>query len=339
VNAALTRVLDKVDRLLGKELEPAKPEPASSATPSSEQALVDAMGEMRKLLQRTGAGFAAGAAALLAGLGYAQLHQVFPIPPAHRSWIAAAALAGVLLALVGAIVFAGRFFSAQRRILITTRESDRDADINGEDEEIRAKFFRDAAVTEHAPSLEAIEFRARRLERIARVTGDSELKSRLESEAKRLTAVYRLAMYRSAARILERRSRDAFKGSRYWALVTAAGIVLAFAAADYAKGERDRIGLLKECEAAITAGADEACDPVRSASERRAAKDRDADAKTAEDSALSAARVTFENTGSSRLELVEACSRVLFATPGLKESEDAARAAVVSACVQLVGGS
>src|SRR5688572_27413116 len=93
------RVLDKLDRLLGKELAPAKGETKPADESAQTKPLVDAMAEVRKLLQRTGAGFAAGAAALLVGLGYAQLHQTFPLPATHRGLVAVVASAGVALAL------------------------------------------------------------------------------------------------------------------------------------------------------------------------------------------------------------------------------------------------
>jgi hypothetical protein len=199
-------------------------------------------------------------------------------------------------------------------------------------------MFEDTANEENARSLRALELRALRLERIARATTDDKERGRLEAEAARLTAACRLAMTRAAARILERRARDAFKTSRYWALFTVLGIIAAFAAADYSKGERDRVTLLKDCQAAVAAGAEDACDSVRSGKATQAAQDTAAKKAKAEEQALATARETFRKETGTTLDRVEACSRVLLAAPGLAGAGDEARAAVVAACVQLSGG-
>src|SRR5205823_4745695 len=98
----------------------------------------------------------------------------------------------------------------------------------------------------------------------------------------------------------------------------------------------DRITLLKDCEAAVTAGADDACDSVRSPAEKRAAHAK----AELEAIALSAARLTFREGGATtRLERVEACSRVLLATAGLKGAGDATNAAVLDVCRGLTASS
>jgi hypothetical protein len=335
MNPLITRILTKIDALLSKQAEPEKETPPSSDQAARLKALQDAMAEMRQLLQRTGAGFGAGATAVLAGLGYAQLHQVFPIPPAHHDATLIAALLGVILAFGGAVFLSGRFFSAQRRIVVEPQLGG--DDIGRKDLPVQAKIYRAVALEEGAPSVEALELRARRLERIARQTTDKDTKAKLEAEASRITDAYRWAMRFAAASILERRSRDAFRGSRPFALIFAAGIIHAFGAADYAKGERDKIALFKDCEAAIAAGASEACGSIRDKSTTDKQTAKDDKAKDASSAALKAARVAFKNVaGKSRLERLEACSRVLLATPGFKADADRASASVVNACLNLI---
>ena len=305
-------ILLKIDQLLGKQLEEPTPEPKPPADTAREKAIVDQMAEIRRHLQRTGAAFGAGTTLLLAGLGYAQLHEVFPLPARSEVRTGLAAALGAALALGGAVILAGAFFRAQRRILITPARED--ADIKGDDAKIKSHFYQLVATEESAPSVEALELRARRFERMARMTSDEGVRNDLEKEAARVTGAYRWAMILSAGRILERRSRKASAHSVFWALVTALGIALVFGAADYSKGERDKIALFKSCEEARKLGADEACDSVRAAptaeeTRQQAAKQKAM--KRAEATALAQARRTFRNTPGPSLARLEACLKVL----------------------------
>lgn len=339
VASILLKVDQLLDQLLGKQVEKPKPEPEPkpSADAVREKAIADAMDEIRKLLQRTGAAFGAGATLLLAGLGYAQLHEVFPLP-AHNHWRTAfAAGIGALLAVAGAVLLAGVFFRAQRRILITPAE--KDDDFQKPDQKIKDEIYARVAVEENAPSLDALELRARRFERMALVTSDKGLRVELETEAARVTRAYRWAMVFSAARVLERRSRDAFKSSTIWAGMAALGIVLAFGAADYSKGERDKVALFKSCQEAIKLGAVDACDSVRAPLTTEQTKEKaknDRKAKKAERAALAKAHRTFRNTSKPLLARLQACSKVLSSTT---ETAQATTAAVLNACLRLMARS
>jgi hypothetical protein len=330
--ARVGSLLSKLERLL-------EPEPPPSVSPASarEQAVREAMAEMRKLLQRTGAAFGAGATLVLGGLGYAQLHEVFPLPANHARETALAALAGVVLAVGGSVGLAGAFFRAQRRILITP--ADEDDDIEGPDQALKMEMYDRVAMEESAPSLDALELRKTRFERMARTATSASLREELEAEAARVRDAYRWAMLASAQAILERRSRQAFQNSLLWALVGGAGIVLAFAAADYSKGERDRVALLRSCQEAVALGAEDACDSVRAKPSAREEAEATRDAQIEKRDvarALQRARRTFADPSKPRLVRLEACATVL---GSVRVPDPPAAAEILRSCLKLTAGS
>jgi hypothetical protein len=220
---------------------------------------------IRGLLQLTGTAIGTGATAVLAGLGYAQLHQIFPLPSSVNTlpyWI----LIGLISVgtLCSAFWLAAIFLKAQRRILLTAVPSESDVSGNGrvqrlidmvdyhgmsELDLVEARFSQ-AASEENATRLRDLELRANRLLRMSiRPAIKPDDQASLSKESKRLLAMLELTLYRVAEEILERRSASAFKGG--WtgvAFVCAAvGIVALFGIADYSKGQRDLVSLTKEC--------------------------------------------------------------------------------------------
>jgi hypothetical protein len=107
---------------------PDPPIPPSAAELERDAAyFVAGLADIRKLLQRMGAALGAVAVAVVAGLGYTHLHDLFPLP-GNKSWVGWVALAFGVSAAVGAVGITYRFFRAQRRILIlpTTGVDDRE---------------------------------------------------------------------------------------------------------------------------------------------------------------------------------------------------------------------
>jgi hypothetical protein len=288
----------------------------TTAPPATTDDLKDALAGMRTLLQRTGAGFAAGAAAILAGLGYARIHDLTPLP--HDYWwlIALVALIGASLALAGAALFAGRFFAAQRRILLAS-EREYCSDLNAEEETLRRQLYDDAARENGGSSLRAVELRGQRLERIAsQLSGTDPRRAALEAEAERLKGAVRQGMLNTAVSILERRSTRAFKS---WTTVITvsmfvAGVLLLFGAADYSKGQRDLVDARKDCLAVQKQGDPDACNPVLGGPITVPPADQTA---------------TFT--------AAKQCTATVLGANGLSP-DPAVQAAVVSACASLAGG-
>ncbi|MEK6274360.1 MAG: hypothetical protein AABM30_03395 [Actinomycetota bacterium] len=248
--------------LLGVEAKPnASTTPESDELPETVGAIADlrkAMESMRELLRRFGAALGAGATALLAGLGYTQVHKIFPLPADSSGWTWALAVASSVGSLVGAAWVAGRFFGAQRRIGIKT-EAGRET-LRPRERELRDRVFTDTAAEEDAAALRDVELRAIRLNRIAQHSSKAKAKD-LQDEAERLQGKVRLACVRAAAEILEWRSQQAFNGvlTKVAVLMTILGIVGIFGVADWSQGQRDLVALRKSCAEATTAGAIDAC--------------------------------------------------------------------------------
>jgi hypothetical protein len=332
VTSILLKVDQLLDQLLSKKPEPTE-EPEPSAGTDRVQQVRDQMQEIRKLLQRTAAAFGAAATLLLAGLGYAQLHQIFPLPVHDRVWTALAAAIGAAFAVVGAVLLSGAFFRAQRRILITP--ADKDEDFGKPDQKIKDDLYGRVAVEENAPSVDALELRARRLERMALATTDPDARDELEKEAARLTGAYRWVMILTSLHVLERRSQAAYRHSPIWALVAALGIALMFGAADYSKGERDKIALFTSCQQAIKLGANEACDSLREPAtpdEKRAKAAKQRNERKAQKAAVAKARAILKDASKPLVTRLQACARVLGTT---SEFAGAPTAAVLNACIRL----
>ncbi|MDX6397561.1 MAG: hypothetical protein QOJ43_969 [Gaiellaceae bacterium] len=251
-----------VKDVLGREKPEKKPkatEPASDPRAS--------MAKIREDLRRLGATLATGATALLAGLGWLQIHNVFPTPASHGRLLTGIALAGSLAALVGVGWLVQIIFSAQRRIPVSSDVGTvGDLGLKGEELNIRNHVFQSAAVAQGEPNetLRQLELDARQAERDAEdpPTPDDGEKSKVR--AARLDAAVDNAVASAALLILERRSAAVFRGWRTKVAfaLAAVGIVLAFGVADYSKGQRDLIALRKSCAEAVAAGAKDACSSV-----------------------------------------------------------------------------
>jgi hypothetical protein len=260
------------------------------------------MKSIRDSLKTMGGAFAAAAGVIVTGLGYARLHEAFPLPPYgwYRTAAICALILGALLTLGGAAWFSGRFFAAQRRIPMYTRipahpqeergflsgfgdfspesyaareygrrpdqsDEEKHVGLNKSEKVLRGEMFREDAQAEDASSLEALELRANRLDRIARRQSEGPSRAALEQEVARINSAIRLTFRRTAAAILERRAQDAYYGWPTKVAIAAfiVGLGLLFGTADWAKGERDLIGLRATCAEAEIKGAPDACKPVR----------------------------------------------------------------------------
>ena len=214
------------------------------------------MKEIRDHLRRVGAALGAAGGALLTGLGYTQVHKVFPLPTDSSIWLLVLAIAASFGALVGAATLAGRFYGAQRRILVSTEPDKADwwsrvrhrPDLLTRERKIRDHVYDQAARDESAQSLKAVELRANRYDRIARRGDPSKAEAR-EKESKRLLAAVEAALDDGALAVLERRAHQAFNGwlTRVALLATIAGIIGLFGLADWSQGQRDLLALGKTC--------------------------------------------------------------------------------------------
>lgn len=218
------------------------------------------MAEVRRLLQRTGAALGAAGVAIVGGLGYTQVHQIFPFPADASSCYLVLALVGLVGAFLGATLLSASFFGAQRRILIST-DGMQDS-LDRRERPIKEWICAEHAQTEYAHTLRDVELRALRLQRIGRRSAeDADV---LNAESDRLNRVVSIALIRTVATILERRAERAFRGplTAIALALTILGIISVFGVADYAKGQRDLIDLRAKCAAAEAQGATGACAAV-----------------------------------------------------------------------------
>jgi hypothetical protein len=209
---------------------------------------------------------ATGATAVLAGLGWVQLHNVFPVPDVGHPWlIVLAAAAGWLAALIGAGWLVQLLYAAQRRIPITTdlERLGPYGGLDGDEIAMRRAVFESAAEEHGRSSLRRVELDARRLECEAdRAEGPE--KQRKQARADRLNDAIDAAVVGAAGLILERRAAAVFKSNKAKLayVLAVVGIVLAYGAADYSKGQRDLVGVRKACAEAVKVGAANACESV-----------------------------------------------------------------------------
>lgn len=232
-----------------------------------------------------------------------------------------------LLAVGGAAWLASRFFGAQRRILISTEDGLTELADDAE-QNARDRIFEAVAAQEGARTLYALELRALRFGRIARSLSNAPQtsaasrtsvgRSYLESEAKVLTELVNLALWRAALWVLEYRSKKAFDGwqSKLALSATVVGLVGVFGIADYAKGERDLVDLRAKCQKAVAAGAVDACGSVRSDTNEKLVDDLLAQKDAEREAALADARKTFQDpappvTATEKAKWLEACVIVL----------------------------
>lgn len=297
------------------------------------------MEQIRTLLRRMGAALGAAATAILAGLGWTQVHEVFPLPEG-KGWLWIPALLASLAAFGGAAWLAARFFAAQRRIVIASDESVGEG-FRGDELEARDATFRLHALEEAAPSAYAMELRAYRFQRIAgELASEDPRKKKLESEGKRLLDLVELALSEAALWILEIRSRRAFKGlgTGIALAITVLGMVVLFGIADYAQGQRELIDLRAKCQDAVTKGAVDACDPVRSGANKQTAKEKADAAKKKSQEELKAATELLTGgppvTVPATIKWLEACVVVLGASESLSDLDPPA--GLVSTCSDLI---
>ena len=342
-------------------------EPAASSKPSAEKddaatAYVketrEAMQAMREHLRRMAAALGAGATAVLAGLGYSQIHQLFPLPEdlgtAHRVgrhsllaylgynpvpwkfWLAVIAAFGVVAAPVGAAWLAGRFFRAQRRIPIDAEG------LHGarstEEDELARKVFDDSARDEEAESLLALELRSKRFRHIAQGLSE-EARKQWEAKADYLDSVVEMAEAEAAATVLERRSEEVFSGRRTKAALAlaVAGFIALFGAADVAKGHRDLVALRSTCADAVSKGSTDACDPVSSQQREAVALAKEVvKARTEEERIKAAANAEKLAPGAQTLyKKVLACTKLLTVKPAFKSASEGVKTAAIKACAHL----
>lgn len=326
--------------------EPQPPTLASSGTVdpgAGSDALKEGMKAVRDHLRRTGTALGAIATAVLGGLGYARLHELFPVPAGDGWLIPAAAVAGLLGAL-GAAVLAGRFFAAQRRVLLTSEAEGwneaefKDHGFTDDEHEFVTDVLGDHAREEDAASVRAVELRGMRLERAARgLPAEDARRARLQAEAARLHGVVRIALMRGAATVLEHRADTAFRGrGTKLALVSAVvGILGLFALADYADGQRDLVDLRAKCAKAEKEGARDVCEPVLeplSAGEREAAEREAREAKAKADAALAKAEQLAGAERSALVDRARACDALVAAR--LEDAPEAVRVAATTACLR-----
>jgi len=202
--------------------------------------LTKIMGELRSDLVRTGTGLGAIVGTVLAGVGYTQVHDFFPFPADAPGWVRWGVVAAAALGTAAATFLVVRFYYAQRRILIGS-------DLSGlprhawRDRKLAKRITDQFAHEERAADILALDLRASRLGRIARGLDPNGARTKaIHAEAQRLENVVRLALVRTAASLLERRTRGAFGGMSSWIAIALAvgGIGFTFAVADYAKGQR-----------------------------------------------------------------------------------------------------
>lgn len=235
----------------------------------------DDMQAIRDHLRAVGSGIGVGLGALLTGLGYTQIHKLFPLPAGH-GYFAVLAFACSAAALIGAAILVGRFYAAQRRVPVSTDRdrpppqawlvklllmvvaSNRSPDGLTSDECARRdRVYDQSARDEGAHTLKALELRAYRMARIGRKVGD-ERGAGLVKESERLLDAVDEALGQGAAAVLERRAEQAFSGwfTRIPALLTIAGIIGIFGLADWSQGQRELVAVGKQCgeaKAAIAA--------------------------------------------------------------------------------------
>lgn len=250
--------LSAIDRPSGAEEKTPTTPTATPATPPSQieaqvAALRKAMVDMRTLLQRAGSLLATAGAAIVGGLGYQQLHSFFPIPPNLSSeaqfYLVTGVLGAALAAALGAALLARQFLTAQGRILLSSSIEGCD-DLNAAERAVVHRTYREVSRAELANELTDVDLRAERLSRVALATSDPLRRAAYQSESDRLEGVVELAIVQSAVRVLERRSSNAFRGPGTAASLVLAivGMALLFGLADYSKGERDKLDVVKKCK-------------------------------------------------------------------------------------------
>jgi hypothetical protein len=317
-----------------KEEEP----PPKEGSPSVDD-LKESLKEVRAHLRRLGSALAAGATAILAGLGYKTLHDLFPAPDTDRYLVPAIAAIGAALALTGAGWLTLRFFGAQRQIPLSTDTAGllgRLGKFDDDERDLRDEIYLRAAQEEGVDSLYAMELNAMRLEKLAQRATDPKRAERYQSQADRLNTKLRTTVLATAAMILERRADRVYRGpqTKIAFASAAAGIVLLFGAADYSKGERDSIALQKSCAEADKAGAKDPCTGVVDFTPKPMPQTSSPDA-AAERATLQQARGSLPRRARRVVRRVAGCRRIADAHPALnRPGAGAAKQTAVARCIR-----
>jgi hypothetical protein len=262
------------------------PSPTGVSPAASREELKAGRDAIRSSLQKTGSALAAGATVLLTALGLTQAYELFPLPQnladEDEKALLIAAFGGALAAIGGAALLAGRFFWAQRQILLNSRGLQ--GEDNKEEVQVVKEVLDEHAREQTAENLHALELRALRLERIARRRSASWPKDKVDpaqNQADYLNGVVVIALGRASAVLLERRASNVYKSA--WSAVgliaAILGVVVVFGVGDYAEGQRDLVDLRKTCSEA-KAGPN-ACETVVAAPEPKKTEQTDPAAQQA----------------------------------------------------------
>lgn len=243
------------------------PEAGSSgedATPSSVKApgvdseastsdLLKGLETIRGGLQKYGAALGAGATALLGGIGWATIHNLYPVPQ-DQKWLGPLV---ILLAILGSLASFGAaasFFSAQRRIVFDTADPREAPGLTSGEKAVVVRVLTDFAKANGAFRLKDLELRAQRLERIARTRKDDAQAAALSKEAARISSEVNYAAVTAATSVLESRNERQFRVLRFppSPFVALAGLALVsvlfvFYLSDFSKGQRELIDLQIKC--------------------------------------------------------------------------------------------
>jgi hypothetical protein len=331
------------------------------------------MEAVRDHLRRVGAALGTLGTAVVGGLSYARLNEMFPVPPAIPAWeVYLLAGLGLALSFGGLVYSGGRFFRAQRRILLTEVSDNAGGEwsrkkrlwaawnvlfhseaaspppgefvpsairnsLSSKERELVRRIFDDFAHGESASSLQALDLRKLRLSRIERRMLPSQNPDRhawVKAEADYLERYESNAATGAAATVLEQRAQDVFRGWRtpLGLLVTAIGAALVWGVADYSKGQRDLIDLQANCAKAEAAGAIDACDILLN-DQRRRALDR------AAHKAAQTVQTQKEELGPADQKIFDAkakCRDELSNAPPWTNASKADKAATLALCVKLV---
>jgi hypothetical protein len=244
-------------------------DPASSA----EQIRED-NDQLRATIQKVGTGVGSVATVVLGAVGFTRADDIFAFPAGEPGWVGPFTAVAAGLALFGSAAIVGRFFAAQRPILIGSDLSglrrpwlyhpEYDWVTNELRKQTRSLGERD---------LYAMDLRANRLARVARrldpelssqvpdppvLTPDQQLARRARRESVHAEDAMRYVLLRVAGGLLQRRADQAF-GSRSSILLIAlavGGTAWTFGVGDWAKGqrtlERDKVLRVHSCERAVS---------------------------------------------------------------------------------------
>lgn len=268
----LAKVLETLSHKLTADTSDSTKSAPKAATPAGVNPAADAdkliagMDAIRKSLSTYGAALGAIASAILLGLGWATLNTIFPVRQQHTWAYLVLVVALAAIAVLSVLSLVSRLFSAQRRIVFTpslingapsvpAREDPEGDKSLGNDRELAKKILQDHATEANADSIESLELRMLRLNRVAASIGDNPAttfkaqRDILQKEADELDARISIAAVRASVAVLETRAEAVFKPrpSGYLLAATGLAIIGLFITADFSKGQRDLVDLQQKC--------------------------------------------------------------------------------------------